>query len=573
MTRVRVELGLRTAAIAIALAAVVDPAITSNRATKPVVSVIAGAPDAALADRVERVIGKSATVVRAPTSLADASVFVGDALPTVDDAVPTPAFVVFDDRAGTSVVISSLSAPPWTPKDARAPIAIDAHVTHARGKTMDVMLRAGDLVVDRTTRRIASDDEHAAIALGFIPTAAGAASLRISARIDGSVANADAVVDVRDKRWAVLFFDPRPSWMSTFARRALEDDSRFVVTSRVVTSRNVSTDAGAPPSRLDDLAALALFDVVVVGAPEALTQNDVAALDAFMRRRGGSVVMLADRRAAGPYDRLTQVASWSADSGKASTIETVSGDSGSLRSSEIAWPTHLPDGADAVARTGARPVVWRSPIGAGQLIVSGALDAWRFRDQSASGFNRFWRSVIADAAVGAPSAIDVAIDRGAIAPSGSTNVSVILRDAALSSVRPIRATVSATLEATGKPTVPVRLWPGADIGEFRGTLRGTSPGIYRLVVASGGARASSPIVVVADAAQPALDARDVLSAFANAHGGRALSVSELPSALRDAIHPTPRLETWHPMRSAWWIVPFALALSGEWWIRRRKGRL
>ena len=26
-----------------------------------------------------------------------------------------------------------------------------------------------------------------------------------------------------------------------------------------------------------------------------------------------------------------------------------------------------------------------------------------------------------------------------------------------------------------------------------------------------------------------------------------------------------------PMRSAWWLPPFALALAGEWWLRRRRG--
>jgi hypothetical protein len=25
----------------------------------------------------------------------------------------------------------------------------------------------------------------------------------------------------------------------------------------------------------------------------------------------------------------------------------------------------------------------------------------------------------------------------------------------------------------------------------------------------------------------------------------------------------------HPMRSPWWIVPFAACLSAEWWLRRR----
>src|SRR6185503_15219195 len=156
------------------------------------------------------------------------------------------------------------------------------------------------------------------------------APLRVTAALAGttSVANADVSVDVRDKRWTVLFFDPRPSWMSTFVRRAVERDARFVVTSRVVTSRNVSADAGQPPGRLDDLAALELFDAVVVGAPETLTERDVAGLDAFLRRRAGGVVLLFDRRFPGPYERLTDAGDWRTDSsGKALPIVPVGADS------------------------------------------------------------------------------------------------------------------------------------------------------------------------------------------------------------------------------------------------------
>ena len=78
---------------------------------------------------------------------------------------------------------------------------------------------------------------------------------------------ADVLIDVREQRWAILFYDPRPSWMSTFVRRAIARDPRFAVTSRVVTSRNISTDAGQPPASLDDLATLELFDVGWLPAP------------------------------------------------------------------------------------------------------------------------------------------------------------------------------------------------------------------------------------------------------------------------------------------------------------------
>src|SRR6185503_11402090 len=114
----------------------------------------------------------------------------------------------------------------------------------------------------------------------------------------------------KQTRFSVLFFDPRPSWMSTFVRRTIERDPRFVLTSRVVTSRNVSTDAGRPPARLDDIIALASFDAIVIGAPDALTAADVTGLEAYLRRRGGGVVFLFDQRAPGAYERLTNAGGW-----------------------------------------------------------------------------------------------------------------------------------------------------------------------------------------------------------------------------------------------------------------------
>jgi len=79
---------------------------------------------------------------------------------------------------------------------------------------------------------------------------------------------------------------------------------------------------------------------------------------------------------------------------------------------------------------------------------------------------------------------------------------------------------------------------------------------------------------VEPAVRPTPDARDLLRAFASAHGGRAVAASELSTLsaqLAAVTHAEPRLETWHPMRSGWWIVPFALLLSLEWWLRRRRG--
>src|SRR5262249_44535190 len=161
------------------------------------------------------------------------------------------------------------------------------------------------VAVDHVTRTVARDDDTLDVALTFIPSSASATLLRVIAHVDGATdAAGEALVDVVDRKWPVLFYDPRPSWMSTFVRRAVERDPRFVVTSRVVTSHNVNTDAGNPPGRLDDLSALSLFDAVVVGSPAAMSADDADGLEAFMRKRGGSVVLLLDEVASGPHERL-----------------------------------------------------------------------------------------------------------------------------------------------------------------------------------------------------------------------------------------------------------------------------
>ena len=84
--------------------------------------------------------------------------------------------------------------------------------------------------------------------------------------------------------------------MATFVRRALEADARFVVTSRVATSRGTpAVTAGEPPAALSALPSLELFHTVIVGAAGELTADDETGLSRFMRERGGTVVLLLDQ--------------------------------------------------------------------------------------------------------------------------------------------------------------------------------------------------------------------------------------------------------------------------------------
>jgi len=159
-------------------------------------------------------------------------------------------------------------------------------------------------------------------------------------------------------------------------------------------------------------------------------------------------------------------------------------------------------------------------------------------------------------------------------------VRAIIRDAALqeSNVgRPVQTSVTGSLTSSEAmhDRATFRLWPSDGVGALSGVIRAPdTPGVYRVIVSADGVAATTPLVVVANASHPTPDDRDLVAAWTGSRGGRALSASrlgDLPAELRRAIRPTPRRETWYPMRSAWWIVPFALLLSADWWLRRRSG--
>ena len=92
----------------------------------------------------------------------------------------------------------------------------------------------------------------------------------------------------------VLFYEPRPSWIATFVRRAIEADERFVVSGLDYPSRGIRIASGDVASL--DRTALRAVSAVVVGGLDRLTVADRDRLDWFVRERGGSLVLLPDAR-------------------------------------------------------------------------------------------------------------------------------------------------------------------------------------------------------------------------------------------------------------------------------------
>jgi len=605
-----VPMMLRGIALIIAVAAVIDPAVRSARRTRPLLSVVAvdSVRDRTLLSQVTRALDARYTIVRAPLGVAAGTVLVGDRPPAdvARSSAPyaSPVVVVSHLASGPSVAMTRVSAPSRVMLDTRVTVA--AHIlTHefSAAREVDVELVYAGTVVAHT-RVTSARDTTFPVALTFVPTVARPAVLQLRAFVAGSVDTVrhDVLVDVRAARWSVLFFDRRPSWISTFVRRALERDARFAVTSRIVTSTNLSRETGVPPMGLDAIAAAERFDAVVIGAPEALTARDVDGLTTLLRARGASVLLLPDHASAGPanssFDAMMDFGGWRSSIGTpvrrtpADVIGPRGGarDSVHLRGMVVGLPTRLPARAEVLAvladgaggsagRSAAQPVIWRQPVGPGWLYVSGAFDAWRYRDPAQSTFDATWRDLVDEAAGARQQALELEVAPTLLQPREAWTVLATARDGARAAGRELSlGVVAGAGEAAGG---------GAGGGTGKGADKRTSvpvqvlgdrapavAGDYVIVAAQGTDTVRQAVHIATTVARDAADDPALMAAWAAAHGGRQIPrnrVASLGAVLDDVLHPSPRMVTWHPMRSPWWVVPFALALAAEWWMRRRRG--
>jgi hypothetical protein len=573
---------LRAVAIAIAIAGFLDPSLRANRPVKPEVAVIdAGAPE--LASRLADVLTAEFIVVPGPDRGAAATVVAGDHLPADASAVGAAGFVVTPSAARHGRIVD-VRAPSRAAPASRVPVVVTMEAVPDSGATLS-------LDVDGVVQDVVAIDPMARVAeLSFVPLAPGPMVARVVARGAGEAdgATAAVVIDVRPDPWRLLFFDTRPSWTSTFLRRAVEGDPRFEVSARIVTSRNVSLEVGGAPASLRDQNALSGFDAIVVGAPEGLVAADAAGLEAFARTRGGTVVLAIEQRGAGPYERLfggERIGWQQTTSPGVIPIQPARGGLAAFQANEFVWPRPLPASAESLAHAPAdglaggpgEAAVWRMPLGAGQVVVNGALDAWRHRATPESGFDDFWRLTLAEAADRALRPVDIRLTDDLLPPGGRLTATIVLRDEAMTAGRNEARTtvVTATIDGPDGER-PVRVWPDGPAGQLRASLTmPRSPGVYRLTVTAGERRGQASVLVAAGAGSSrAADPSGVLAVWAASRGGRVVTedaIDELPRAIADAVSPSRRERDWHPMRSAWWIAPFALALGGEWWWRRRRG--
>jgi hypothetical protein len=179
-----------------------------------------------------------------------------------------------------------------------------------------------------------------------------------------------------------------------------------------------------------------------------------------------------------------------------------------LRGIAIGTPARLPAAADVFAgvegdtlrasrapgaTSGAplSPVIWRMPVGSGQVIVSGAFDAWRYRDTAQSTFDATWRDLVDEAASAREPRLDLQPSRTLVTPRADLSVTLTARDtAALLGARlSLRRARSDSTWDTPQ-LIGSRVTGQTRLATIRAPL---TPGVYELIAANGIDSARAPL--------------------------------------------------------------------------------
>jgi hypothetical protein len=392
------------------------------------------------------------------------------------------------DGRGAGVRITSVKAPQAVPRGTRIQLELNLGGTAANGSTSVVIVSAGtvgrpDVDVARASHTWSAGTQHVSLSLDVVPLDLPPWHLRVRLSDGGqpaTIATSDVLVE-EAAPLRVLFYESRPSWIVTFVRRALERDPRFAVSGLDYASRGIKISTGDEASF--DPPTLRQVAAVIVGGLDRLAVTDRDLLDRFARERGGSLVLLPDVPiGSGP------ARDWLPTNARQVLLErpaalSVASPLPAIQVSELlTFSGARVPGAKVLARVSGSgdPVVTVTPYGAGRLLVSGALDAWRYRAENEAAFDRFWRSAIAGMALAAPAPVDVEITPAVVPPGETVHVVARIRRSALAAAPAGPLRVSARLD-TGEP---VRMWPEAETDVFTGSFVASGPALQRVTVSA-----------------------------------------------------------------------------------------
>jgi hypothetical protein len=122
------------------------------------------------------------------------------------------------------------------------------------------------------------------------------------------------------------------------------------------------------------------------------------------------------------------------------------------------------------------------------------------------------------------------------------------------------------------PATAVRAWPSGSSDEFVGEVATAEPGQCVIEATAGNRSAAAAFAISGRPARGVEATLAKLERQVGSSGGvvaGAVDGSLMARVTEDAAADSSLIVSIHPMRTGWWIIPFAGCLAIEWWLRRR----
>ena len=548
--------------------------------------------------------------------------------------VPVFAIGVGRDTAERDIQVGRVTAPRTVL--AGTTLLLDAVVTsHGyAGQTLTLDVLDGGQIVGSQPVTLGPDGQPVTVRVRFTASEAGPRvfTFRVPQQpgeLLGENNSRDVLVDVRDRREKILYFEGEPRFEMKFLRRAVTGDKQLqlVVLQRTADNKYLRLEVDDPeelvggfPKTRDELFK---YRGLVLGSIEAaaFTGDQLAMLAEFVDRRGGGLLMLGGPRSfsEGGYSgtalgetlpvvlatqaasAVTPLARLAVRPTRAGSGHAVSQIAATEAASAARWPelpelttinsvdavkpgaTTLLSATDAARRE--RPVLAFQRFGRGTAVAFTAQDSWLWQmhasisveDQTHETFTRQLLRWLVD---GVPDPVEVTTSADRVEPGDPVTITTEVADTSF--VPASDASVTATVTGPdGTATAVPLTWNGQRDGTYAGTLATSAAGWYEVRVEATRAGTSLGTSTTHVNAGPG-DAEYVettrqmatLQRIAADTGGRAYT-PETASALIEDVQYTGRGVTAVEERELW-NAPLVLVLlvgllSAEWGYRRAVG--
>ena len=549
--------------------------------------------------------------------------------------VPVFAIGVGRDSAERDIQVGRVTAPRTVL--AGTTLLLDAVVTaHGyAGQTLTLDVLDGSQIVGSQPVTLGPDGQPTTVRVRFTASEAGPRvfTFRVPTQAGELLAennSRDVLVDVRDRREKILYFEGEPRFEMKFLRRALTDDKQLqlVVLQRTADNKYLRLEVDDPeelvggfPKTRDELFQ---YRGLVLGSIEAaaFTGDQLAMLAEFVDKRGGGLLMIGGPRAfsEGGYagtalgealpvvlqrqastadPPLTRLAVRPTRAGGGHAVSQIAATDAA---SAARWPelpelttvnsvdavkpgaTTLLSAADASSRR-ERPVLAFQRFGRGKSAAFTPQDSWLWQmhasisveDQTHETFTRQLLRWLVD---GVPEPVELTMSADRVEPGEGVTITAEVADPSFVPASDAAVTAVVTGPDGTASTVPLT-WNGQRDGTYTGTLATGAPGWYEVRVEAMRAGTSLGVSTAHVNAGPG-DAEYIettrqmpaLQRLADDTGGRAYT-PETASALIEDVQYTGRGVTTVEERELW-NAPLMLLLllgllSAEWGYRRAVG--